>query len=74
MTADVKTCSISWCHFPNLSPNSYVNLNNMKLDLNVSTKVKFIENLFKNKGNCRFLLRAITGAFAEMKSLHVSYI
>ena len=25
-------------HFPDLKPNSYDNLNNMKLDLNVSTK------------------------------------
>ena len=28
-------------HFPDLNPNSYDNLNTMKLDLNVSTKVKF---------------------------------
>ena len=28
-------------HFLDLNPNSYGNLNNMKLDLNVSIKVKF---------------------------------
>ena len=28
-------------HFPDLNPNSHYNLNNMKLDLNVSTKVTF---------------------------------
>ena len=31
-------------HFPDLNPNSYDNLNNMELDLNVSTKVKFSAN------------------------------
>ena len=32
--------------FPDLNPNSYIydNLNNMKLDLNVSAKVKFSAN------------------------------
>ena len=31
-------------HFPDLNPNSYDNLNNMKLDLNVSAKIKFNAN------------------------------
>ena len=31
-------------HFPDLNPNSYDKLNNMKLDLNVSTNAKFNEN------------------------------
>ena len=31
-------------HFLDLNPNSYDNLNNMKLDLNVSIKVKFCAN------------------------------
>ena len=31
-------------HFSDLNPNSYDNLNSMKLDLNVYTKVKFSEN------------------------------
>ena len=30
--------------FPNLNTNFYDNLNNMELDLNVSTKVKFSVN------------------------------
>ena len=41
----------NWCqnlfkfkHFPDQNPNSYDNLNNMKLDLNVSAKVKFKAN------------------------------
>ena len=28
-------------HFPDLNPDSHYNLNNMKLDLNVSAKVTF---------------------------------
>ena len=35
MTNDVKTCS---------NPSSFDNLNSMKLDLNVSIKVKFSAN------------------------------
>ena len=31
-------------HFPDLSPNLYDNLNNMKLDLNIPTKAKFSAN------------------------------
>ena len=31
-------------HFSDLNPSFYDNLNNMKLDLNVSTKVKFSAN------------------------------
>ena len=36
---DVKTIDVQFTtvHFPYLNPNSYGNLNNMKLDLNVST-------------------------------------
>ena len=30
--------------FPDLNPSSFDNLNNMKLDLDVSTKVKFVAN------------------------------
>ena len=45
-------------YFSDLNPNSYDNLNNMKLDLNVSTNVDFSANdqglKFKNKGNCKF--------------------
>ena len=49
MRIDVKTYLIYWCaftgvHFPDLKLNSYDNLSNMKLDLNVSTKVKFSAN------------------------------
>ena len=48
-TTHVKSCSIYWCAFPDLNPNSYDNLNSMKLDLilNVFTKprkVKFSAN------------------------------
>ena len=42
-------------HFPDLNPNSYDNLHNMRLDLNVSIKVKLSANdlglKFKNQGN-----------------------
>ena len=31
-------------HFSDLNPNSYDNLNDMKLDLNVSNKFKLSEN------------------------------
>ena len=47
--------------------NSYDSLNNMKLDLNVSTKVKYSANdqglQFKNQGNYRFLLRVLLCIF-----------
>ena len=40
-----QTCLIYWCAFPGLAPNSYDNLSNMNLDLNVSTRsVNFSAN------------------------------
>ena len=39
-----KLVQFTVVHFPDPNPNSYDNLNNMKLDLNVSTKVKFRAN------------------------------
>ena len=43
MVVDVKTCSIYWCTFSWYKPN-YDNLNNMKLDKNVSTtKVNLVQ-------------------------------
>ena len=43
-------------HFPDLNPTSYDNLNNMKLDLNVSTRsVNFSANNQMQKG-CSFSL------------------
>ena len=39
-----KIVQFSDVHFPDLNPNPYDNLNNMKLDLNVSTNVKFSAN------------------------------
>ena len=51
-------------HFPDLNPNSYDNLNNMKLDLNVSTRsVSFSTNnqdilsfsLYTRQSDCKFL-------------------
>ena len=44
MAIDVKTCSVYWYAFPDLNPNSYNNLFNIKLDLNVFIKVKFSVN------------------------------
>ena len=42
----LKLIQFTGVHFPDLNPNSYTydNLNNIKLDLNVSTKVKFSAN------------------------------
>ena len=74
-----KRVQFTSVNFPDLNPNSYDNINNIKLDLNVSSKVKFSANAhglkFKNQANCRFLLRvllcifkrALIGSFAEMK-------
>ena len=74
-----KFVQFTGVHFSNLNPNSYVNLNNRKLDLNVSTKIKLCANdqafQFKNQGNYRFLLlvllcifyRALICTFAKMK-------
>ena len=39
-----KLVQFTGVHFPDLNPNSYDDLNNMKLDLNVSTKVKLSAN------------------------------
>ena len=39
-----KFVQFTGVHFSDLNPNSYDNLNNMNLDLNVSTKVKFSAN------------------------------
>ena len=39
-----KPVQVTSVHFPDLNPNSYDNLNNMKLDMSVSTKVKFSAN------------------------------
>ena len=72
-----KFVQFTGVHFT-VNPNSQ-DLNNMNLDLNVSTKVKFSANdqglQFKNQGKYRFLLRvllcilyrALTCAFTEMK-------
>ena len=38
MTIDVKAFQFTGVYFPDLNPNYYGNLNNMKLDLNVCTK------------------------------------
>ena len=38
MTTDVKTFQFTGVYFPDLNPNYYGNLNNMKPDLNVSNK------------------------------------
>ena len=50
-----KLVQFTGVHFPDLNPNSYDNLHNMRLDLNVSTKVKLSANdlglKFKNQGN-----------------------
>ena len=42
----LKLVQFTGVHFPDLNPNFYTyhDLNNMKLDLNVSTKVKFSAN------------------------------
>ena len=54
---DDNSCQnfLTGVHFPDLNSNSYNNVNNMKLDLSVSTKVKFSANdqglLFKNQVN-----------------------
>ena len=42
----LKLVQFTGVYFPDLNPNSYTygKLNNMKLDLNVSTKVKFSAN------------------------------
>ena len=42
----LKLVQLTGVYFPDLNPNSYTygKLNNMKLDLNVSTKVKFSAN------------------------------
>ena len=49
---------VTGAHFSDVNPSLYDNLNNMKLDLNVSTKAKFSENdkglYFKNQVNYRF--------------------
>ena len=54
-------------HFPDLNPNSYDKLNNMKLDLNVSTNAKFNENdlglSINNQGNYKFLLSVLLCIF-----------
>ena len=53
-----KLVQFTVVYFSDLNQNSYDNLNNMKLDLNVSTNVDFSANdqglKFKNKGNCKF--------------------
>ena len=36
-----KLVQYTGVHFSDLNPNSYDNVNNTKLDLNVSTKIKF---------------------------------
>ena len=52
-----KLVQFTGVHISDLNPNSYDNLNNMKLDLNVSTKVKFSaigqDLQFKIQGNYR---------------------
>ena len=53
-------------HFTDLNPYSY-DINNMKLDLSVSTKVKFnaIEQdlYFQNQENDRFILKVLSCIF-----------
>ena len=39
-----KLVQFTGIHFSDLNPNSYGNLDNMKLDLNVSINVKFNAN------------------------------
>ena len=39
-----KFIQFTGVHFSDLNPNSYGNLSNIKLDLNVSSKVKFSAN------------------------------
>ena len=39
-----KLAQFTGLHFPDLNPNSYDSFNNIKLDLNVSTMVKFSAN------------------------------
>ena len=62
-----KVVQLTGVYFPDLNPSSYDNLNNMKLDLNVSTKVKFSANdqglLFKNQDIYRFFLRVLLCIF-----------
>ena len=52
-----KLVQFNGVHFSDLNPNSYDNLKEMKLDLNVSITVKFSANdqglHFKNQGNYR---------------------
>ena len=38
-----KLAQFTGVHFPDLNPNFYNNLNNMKLDLNLSTKQGLIK-------------------------------
>ena len=40
----LKRFEFTGVHFPHLKPNSYDNLNNMKLDLSTPSKVKFNAN------------------------------
>ena len=49
-------------HFPGLNPNSYDNLNNMKLDLNVSTP------------QCQSTLVQITRDFFALVYIHIRVI
>ena len=44
MKIDEKLVRFTGVLFPDLNPNSHDNLNNIKLDLNVPTKVKFSAN------------------------------
>ena len=39
-----KLVQFTGAHFPDLNSNSYDNLSNIKLDLNISTQVKFSAN------------------------------
>ena len=62
-----KHVHFTGAHFPDLNPNSYGNLSNMKLDLNISANVIFSANdkslKFKNQVNYRFLLRVFLCMF-----------
>ena len=76
----LKLVQFTGVHFPDLNPNFYTyhDLNNMKLDLNVSTKVKFSANdqgfWFKNQSDYRFFNLNLKQVKLNLSQVSYSYM
>ena len=72
-----KLVQFTGMNFSDLNPNSYDNLNSIKLDLNVSTKVKFNANdqglEFKNQGNYRLNETFCTKAMGNSSTMTLPF-